>query len=120
MTKHRQLDAPQLQLLHAIGTSGFSSLLRIRSTLSWELSRFATAMHALEEAQLIQRDGLKAKCTEAGASYIENLHVSKPTSPAYESIKQSYSDEVRAPQLPVNALWLPNLSRFLGAIGVRK
>lgn len=120
MNSQRQLDSSQLILLREIGAMGVASLLKVRSKLAWELGKYATALHSLEESGLIRRDGLKATCSEAGMGLLQRHGSAKATNPPVGSQVHSFASQVKAPQLPVNELWLPNLQKFLGAIGVHE
>lgn len=117
MTNLLLVDSSQLQMLQEIEGNKSVSLLKLRSKLSWDLEKYANALHGLEQLGLIQRDGLKASCTEAGLKQLQQFKQGKRENIRVAEQTSSYVDEVAAYQLPVNELWMPNLESFLRAIG---
>jgi hypothetical protein len=94
-------------------------LLKIRTSLSWDVERFATTLHALENLNFIVRVDYKASCTDLGLKTLSLNVQSMAKNSVHKSGAPSYLDEVKLPSLSVTEPWLPNREKFLRATGNR-
>lgn len=97
-------------LLSAIIEAEPISLIRLRSTLGWEVTKFSKAFISLENKGYIIREGAKAKLSENG---IKNFHIE--INDKLKTQKNSYKDIIKAPQLDVSLPYLPNFNKFMAA-----
>ena len=116
MKPANKLDFSQLQLLQLIVIQREANLLKARNNLSWDVERFAVALHGLEAAMLINRSGFKAMPTAAGITAL--LETSSPmvVNPLLSGASHSYIDGVKSPRISVNEYWLPNFEKFSRAM----
>lgn len=97
-------------LLASIPTSDAISFIRLRSSLGWEVSRFAEAFIALEKKGLIDRSGSKVKLSDIGIAH-SNLRLA----PEGNAETAPYLDSIKAPQLNISQPYLPSYQRFIAA-----
>ena len=104
------LSPDERALLQRIRSLNSNTLVRLRSTLSWDVPRFATAVIALQERGLLIRDGIHLSVTAEGAIRLQQVSRGR-------QVLQStpYSEQCGAPRLPVASLYLPDHRRFLRA-----
>lgn len=120
MSPEQILNPAQLQLLLLIGANPDTNLLKARTRLSWDVEKFAVALHSLETAGLIRRSGFKASSTPAGAEVFRTRAQIAPLRKPLSSASPSYLEEVRVAPLSLSEPWLPNFERFSRAIQIRK
>lgn len=93
-------------LMH-IRAADTTSIVRLRSALGWDLPKFTSAMFGLIERGLLTRDSSdRLKISTSGIDYVAS------TAEQRRVVASSFQEECRAPQLPVNSLYLPDYSRF--------
>lgn len=93
-------------LMH-IRASDTASVVRLRSSLGWSLPKFSSAMFGLIERGFLTRDfSDRLRISISGLEYIVSS-----VNNGREAASR-YQEETRAPQLPVNALYLPDHKHF--------
>jgi len=120
MSPAQILNRAQLQLLQLIGANPATNLLKARTRLSWDIEKFAVALHGLETAGLILRAGFKASSTAAGAEVLGTRAQISPLRKPLSSTSLSYLEEVSIAPLSLSEPWLPNFEKFSHAIQIRK
>lgn len=86
------------------------SLIKLRSSLGWDVSKFAETFISLEGKGFIDRLGAKVKITELGGIYY-NSEVVK----GGDNKGKSYRDEIEAPRINLSQPYLPNYEHFVAA-----
>lgn len=105
-----QLTAWERSMLRELRSLDSNSIVRLRAALNWDLPRFATTLSALQGRGLLLREGARLKLTPRG---LECLIASSRPNLAERAVP--HRQEVVAPKLPVDSLYLPDQHRFLRA-----
>lgn len=105
------LSADERALLQRLRSLSSNTLVRLRAALSWDVARFATAVVALQESGLLTRDGIHLAVTAEGANQLQQA--SRERTVMHST---PFSEQSKAPRLPVASLYLPDHGRFLRAM----
>lgn len=105
-----QLTVSERSMLRELRGLDTNSIVRLRATLNWDLSRFASTLLTLQGRGLLLREETRLKLTPRG---IESLDASARPIQAERAVP--HKQEVTAPKLPVDSLYLPDQHRFLRA-----
>lgn len=105
-----KLSASERSMLRELRSLDTNSIVRLRAALNWDLSRFATTLLALQGRGLLLREETRLKLTPRG---LECLIANARPNIAERAVP--HKQEVTAPKLPVDSLYLPDQHRFLRA-----
>ena len=106
-----ELSKDEKTLLHCLCSLKSGSVVQVRAKLSWDIPRFATVIIALQERDLLKREGVNLVVTSMGKSLLE-----KATSGNRGQRSTLFTEQNEVAQLPVGALYLPDHNRFLRAL----
>lgn len=105
------LSKDEKTLLHCLRSLKNGSVVLLRAKLAWDVPRFATVIIALQERELLIREGVNLVVTSSGVSLLKN-----PASGDAEQHSTLFAEQNDVAQLPVGALYLPDHNRFLRAL----
>ena len=109
MNIERKLTPDEQKMLAQIRANDTGSVLKLRSSLGWAVSRFMAALLSLERRGLISRHENRVKLTPDAVRAIGE------TRERHEVTRRVYDESAFAPQLRADAFYMPDYQQFLRA-----